>query len=136
MRRRWIWAVTAMLVTTTFLGACGGGGGDQPAVCVSLEAVQVSVDNISKANVSENGLTQLRTDLKTLKENLEKLLDDARAQFQPQVDAVRAAVDEFSSSVTAATEDPNATTFESVRTAVKSLGDAIKDLGTAVSETC
>jgi hypothetical protein len=136
MRRRWIWAVTAMLVTTTFLGACGGGGGDQPAVCDSLQAVEVSVDNISKTNVSENGLSQLRTDLKTLKENLDQLLDDARAQFQPQVDAVRAAVDELSSSVDAATADRNATTFESVRTAVRGLGDALKDLATAVSETC
>jgi ElaB/YqjD/DUF883 family membrane-anchored ribosome-binding protein len=136
MKRRWIWAIAAMLVTTTFLGACGGSGADKPAVCDSLEAVQVSLDNISKTNVGENGLSQLRTELKALKENLDQLLDDARAQFQPQADAVRAAVDELSSSVEAATADPNKTTLEAVRTAMRSLGDAVKDLATAVSDTC
>jgi len=133
MRRHSIWAVTAVLATT-LLGGCGGA--EKPAVCDSLDAVRASVDHVRDANVSENGMSQLRTDLTRLKTDLNQLANDAKAQFKPEVDKVRSAADELSSAVKSAKADPTSTTFASVRTAVEGLGDAVRNMDTALSDTC
>jgi hypothetical protein len=136
MRCHAIRAVTAATAITALLGGCGAGGGDRPAVCDSLSAVQASVDDLRNANVSENGLSQLRSDLGQLKVNLDQLSQDARAQLQPQIDGVRAAAGQLSSSVTAAKSDPSAATFAGVRTAVAGVADSVQGLGAAMSGTC
>jgi len=127
-------AVTAVTVTM-LLGGCGGSG-DQPAVCDSLDAVQASVDHMNVANYSENGMSQMRSDLEGLKLNLQQLTDDAQAQVQPQVQAIRASADQVSASVSAAKANPTETTLDGVRGAMAALSDALRGARTAVSGTC
>jgi len=120
------------------LGTLGiaGCSTNQPPVCDSLAAVQNSVEQIRNANVGENGLSQLRTDLHQLKVNLQQLYTDAKTQFGSDVEALKAAVNQFSASLATARATPDATNLAAVRTAVTTLGDSVRHLGDAMSGTC
>ena len=126
---------TAAAVTLALLGA-GGCGTGQPAVCDSLAAVQKSLDHVRDANVSENGVTQLRADLAELRVNLQQLYADGQAQFGAEVQAVKTAVNEFTSSLSAARATPDGKTLDAVRTARAGLQTSVQSLGKAVSGTC
>jgi hypothetical protein len=114
-------------------GACST---DQPAVCDSFAAVQNSIDQIRNANVTENGLTQLRTDLTQLRTNMQQLLADAQAQFASEAQAVQAAATQFSASVATARADPNAANLSAVRPPLNALQSSVQTLGVAMSGTC
>jgi hypothetical protein len=131
-RRRSGNLATAALIA---LFACGCGD-DPPAVCDSLDAVRASVDDLRHANISENGLSQVRSDLQRLKQDIDGLTDAGRAQFEPQISAVRAAAEQLSTSVTAASAEPTAVTLAAVGGGVTGLADAVRGLTAAMSETC
>jgi cell division septum initiation protein DivIVA len=126
---------TTAAATLAVLGA-GGCSTAEPAVCDSFAAVQNSLDHLRDANVSENGVTQLRADLTELRADLQQLYADAQAQFGGQVQAVRTAVNELTSSLSAARATPDGKTFEAVRTARAGLQTSVQSLGDAVSGTC
>jgi hypothetical protein len=109
---------------------------DQPAVCDSLAAVQNTAGHIRNANVSENGVTQLQTDLSRLRSELQQLYSDAQAQFATELDGLRAAANQFSASVAAARAAPDATTLSAVRTSVTALQQSVQTLAGAMSGTC
>jgi hypothetical protein len=130
---RWI-AATAMLGTLAAASACGTE--DKPAVCDSVAAVQSSVDHVQDANVSENGLTQLRTDLDQLKRDLQQLTADAQAQFATQAAAVKASAQVFTGSLTTARSAPDAANLSAVRTAITGLQSSVQQLSESVKSTC
>jgi hypothetical protein len=130
-------AVAVAVLTVTLSAGCGSSSGtDQPAVCDSLEAVRLSVDHLQDTNVSENGLSALKSNLNTLKVDLDQLVADAKTQFGSQTDGVRSALQQLEASVEAARSDPSVTTFADVRTALTGVGDATRSLGETMSETC
>jgi hypothetical protein len=133
MRRHSILSAVALLVV---LALAGCGSGDQPAVCDSLDAVRASADDVKDANVSENGMSQVRASLTALQQNLQQLGTEARTQFESQIAAVRAAADQLSTSVSAAKADPTTATLDVVRDAMTSLGAAVDSLGDAMADTC
>jgi len=118
------------------LALAGCADDDQPAVCDSLDAVRTSAEHVNDANVSENGLSQVRTSLDQLKLDLQQLGTDAKTQFEAQVTAAKAAADQLSASVSAAKADPTTTTLAVVRDAMTGLGTAVNNLGTAMADTC
>jgi hypothetical protein len=105
-------------------------------VCESLDAVRHSVDTMTQAKLGENGLSVLTSGLTQLKIDLGQFAADAKAQFQPQTDALRITVDQLSSSVATAKADPTATTLGGVGVAVSAVQTAAADLDAAVSKTC
>jgi hypothetical protein len=113
--------------------ACGA---DQPAVCDSLDAVQITADHIRDANMSENGVTQLQTYLQQLRPELDQLYSDAQAQFATEATTVRTAVDQFAADVAAARATPNVATLSAVRTSVTGVQESMQVLRNAVSGTC
>ncbi|MGA5300008.1 hypothetical protein ACPCHT_08775 [Nucisporomicrobium flavum] len=124
-------AVTA--VATLGLGGCSA---DQPPVCDSLAAVQTTMHHIRDANVAENGLTSLTTQLRQLQVEVRQLLTDAAAQWAPEVQAVRTAADQVSATVAAARETPDVAHVSAVRTAMGTLQTGLRSLGDAMSGTC
>jgi hypothetical protein len=125
MRRMSTWITAAAAIGLLVTGGCGT---DDPAVCDSLAAVQTSIDHVRNANVSENGLAQLQTDLTQLRADLIQLRTDAHSQFPAQIEGLRTAVNQFAGSVAAARATPDATTLAAVRT--------VRDLADAMSATC
>ena len=124
-------AVTA--AATLCVGGCGT---DQPTVCDSLVAVQTTMNQIRNANVSENGLTPLKAHLQQLKVDVQLLLTDAAAQFAPQVQGVKVAADQVSTSVATAQATPDAAHLVDVRTQLGALRSSLADLSNAMSGTC
>ena len=131
--KRMLARITAVAAATLGLAGCGT---DQPPVCDSLEAAQATMNQIRTAHVSENGLAPLKGYLQQLGADVRKLLADAGTQFAPEVDAVRTAADQVSTTVTAARESPDAPHLSAVRTSVNVLRTELRDLGDAMSGTC
>jgi hypothetical protein len=121
-------------VIAMFVRGCGDS--DRPAVCDNLDAVRASVDDLRHANISENGLSQVRSDLQRLRQEIDRFAEAVRAQLEPPISAVRAAAEQLSSSVTAAKADPTAGTLVAVGGHVADLGDAVRGLAAAMSEAC
>jgi hypothetical protein len=127
----WITAVAAAGMLTA-----GGCSTDQPAACAHLDAVQASIDHVRNANVSENGLSQLRTDLSQLQANLIQLRTDVQAKYPTEIEAVRGAANQLAASVAAARATPDATTLAAVRTAMSGVQGSVQHLADAMSGTC
>jgi hypothetical protein len=127
------WIAVAAAVGVMTAGGCAS---DQPAACAHLDAVHASLENVGNDNVSENGLSQLRTDLTQLQANLIALRTAAQAQFPTEIDGVRGASNQLAATVAAARATPDATTFAAVRTALSGLQDSVGHLADAMSGTC
>jgi hypothetical protein len=134
MRRMSTW-ITVAAAAAGMLTA-GGCGTDQPAACAHLDAVQASIDHVRNANVSENGMSQLRTDLSQLQANLIQLRTDVQATHPAEVAAVRGAANQLAATIAAARVTPNETTLGTVRTAMSGLQDSVRQLADAMSGTC
>src|SRR4051794_2090211 len=78
MTRTSRWIAVAAVMGTLGVGGCST---DKPPVCDSVAAAQKTVDQIHNANVSENGLSQIKTDLNQLKLDLGQVKTDAQAQY-------------------------------------------------------
>ena len=127
--------IVTVVAALAFLGGCADDG-DRPAVCDSYDAVQASADDLRNANISENGLSQVRTDLQELRRNLEVLLDDARELYATQVDTIELAAEQLASTVTAAKADPGPMTLSAVGDAAAWLRETVHRLGTDMAGTC
>ncbi|RSM69573.1 hypothetical protein DMB66_11315 [Actinoplanes sp. ATCC 53533] len=123
----------AVTAATLVLGGCGT---DPPPVCDSLAAVQTTMHQIRNVNVSENGLAPLKAHLQQLKVDVRLLLTDAAAQFAPEVEGVRAAAEQVSTSVATAQQTPDAAQISEVRTTLGALRSSLENLGDAMSGTC
>jgi TolA-binding protein len=129
------WTVTAaMLVTLTAAGACSSQ--EQTPVCDSVAAVQASMVHVRDANISENGLAELRSQLTQLNGNLQQLYTDAQSQFATEAAAVKASADAFVATLTTARTAPSAQNLAAVRAGIAGLGTTVQQLADNVKGTC
>jgi len=127
--------IVTVVAAMAFLGGCADGE-HSAAVCDSYDAVQASADDLRNANISENGLSQVRTDLQELRRNLEVLLDDARELYATQVDTIQLAAQQLADTVAAARAEPGPMTLSAVGDAAAWLRETVHRLGTAMADTC
>ncbi|GIF40281.1 hypothetical protein [Actinoplanes xinjiangensis] len=132
MRRLLPFAAGLLLLT----GCSGEPATPQAAVCESYAAVQNTVEHIRQTNVSENGLTALKPYLTQLLDHLEQFVADAKAQFGPEADTLRAAVGQLSASVDVAREDPDLTNLAAVRGDVADVRTGAQSLRAGLQELC
>jgi hypothetical protein len=133
MRQLSKWIAAAAVLAPLAAGACSS---DKPAVCDSFAAVQNSIEHIRNANVAENGLSQLTTELSQLKPDVEQLYIDAKAQYAAEIESLRAAANQFSASLTTARAAPDARNLASTRTSLTALQDSARRFADAISGTC
>jgi hypothetical protein len=76
----------AAVAVVLLLGGCADDQ-DRPAVCDDYDSVQASADDLRNANVSENGLSQVRTDVEELRHDLVQFVDSARTELAAVGDA-------------------------------------------------
>jgi len=127
------WIVGVVLLAPLGAGACGA---DEPPVCKSLAAVRNSAGQIRNANVSENGLSQLKADLTELNLALRQFGGEARTEFAAEIEAVRAATTRLSASVSTARATPDAASLAAVRPSLNALRASVQSLAAAASGTC
>ncbi|MBG0567173.1 hypothetical protein [Actinoplanes aureus] len=135
--------IPRILTATMAVGILGLGGcsstpaeGSTQAVCDSFAAVQNTVNQIKNANVSENGLNAARPYVSQLLNELNQLVQDAKAQFKPQADMLKTTVDQLQASVDTARTDPNRTNLSAVRASVAAVRESAENLRDAVSGFC
>jgi hypothetical protein len=136
MRRASSAAVAVAVAMTLSLFGCTSEAAPEPAACDGLEAVQRAISHLENANVSENGLEQVRTDLNRLRDELTALSAQADGQFQPQIDALREAVAGLRANVSAAKADDSTNALAAVATSVTAVREAVRDLGIVMTNTC
>lgn len=130
--------IPGTLAATVVLGVtgCAAEPPAVPPVCASYEAVQNTVGHIRTTNVSENGLTALRPYVSQLRDQLEQLYVDAQAQFAPQADALRTAVDQLAATVRTAKDAPDVSNLAAVRSSVAAVRSSAQTLRDAMASTC
>jgi uncharacterized membrane protein YccC len=127
------WIAIGAAVAVLGVGGCAA---DQPAVCDSLDAVQLTADHVRDTSVAENGLGQLMAELGQLRQDLDQLIVDAQSQFAAEAQALRASLDQLEANVTAARVAPDATHLSAVRAAVSGVRTSARQLANAMSGTC
>jgi hypothetical protein len=133
--------ITWLLGAVAALGVLSSSGcaAEEPAtvpVCESRDAVRNTAEHIRNTNVSENGIGQMRAYLAQLRTELEQLASDAAAQFAPQTQQLRAAMDNLSASVTTARSVPSAENLQAVRDAAGAVRGNVQALSDAMAGTC
>jgi len=123
----------AIVVGASGLVACGG---DKPAVCDDVDALQSSVDNLKDVQVSENGVNALTSQLTQIKQDLAQLGTSAEAEFGDDVSKVETAFTSLQSSVAAAKSERTAASVSAVGTAIEGVTSSLSAMQDAVSGTC
>lgn len=133
--RKWIPPALALALLSG-AGGCSSDDAAKPPVCDSFTAAQTTVDHIRDINISENGLTQLKPYLTQLRDQLTQLYNDAKAQFAPQADQLKASVTQLGTAARTAQADPSTPNLKGVRTALASVGDSWDNLRSMMAQTC
>jgi len=81
-------------------------------------------------------LPALKTAATTTKQQVDKLVSDARGQYQAQTAAVSAAASALQASVDTATKNPNAATLSAVRASAAGLATSLQNLKKAIPANC
>lgn len=130
--RRTTAALSCLLALAAGLTACG----DSPAVCDDVDALRASVDNLQSANLGENGLDAITTELQTMRSELDQLSEDAQDEYAEQISQVRSRATELREGVETTAEAPSAAGLADVRGDLGALGTAVQELGSAVADSC
>jgi hypothetical protein len=127
--------VGALLLTAGLavgVPACGG----DPEVCADVDALQGDLDQLKDVQIEPGALAELSADLDEVELDLRTLADDAAAEYDTEVEAVRSATSALRDSVEAAVQAPSGAALTQVSSDVGALATAVGDLGSAVSDTC
>jgi hypothetical protein len=139
--RRLTGTLLTLALTGSMLTACGGDGNDTgtgtSAVCDDVDALRTSMGALKTVDLrAGDKISDLTDALDQIKTDVGKLVDDASAKYQTEIDAVQSGADRLGTSVDAAVADPHAASLSTVADDVRGLGTAFKDLQKAVADTC
>jgi hypothetical protein len=129
-----------VLATSALIAAAivplAGCGGSKPAYCQDKTALKKSVDNLKGVNVGNGGLSELQSNLNTVKSDAKTLASSAKKDFGPQAQALETAVSSLGTAVQTAVGSPSSQSVATVAAGVAGVKSAFGDLSTAVSSKC
>lgn len=132
-RTRCAASLLALLAVGSGLTACSA---EQPAVCDDVDALSASMSHLRDAQIGENALSVVSTELSQMTTEVKQLADDASAQYAKEIDAVRTQLNALESGVKSATQQPNAAALSQVSDGIKGVGTAVDNLVDSVQSTC
>lgn len=134
--RRLTGTLFTLALTGSMLTACGDGT-ETSAVCDDVDALRASMRSLKSFDIREGDKFSDLTDvLDQIRSDVGKLVDDASAEYETEIDAVQSLTDRLASSVDAAVADPDAAALSTVAADVRGLGAAFTNLQKAVADTC
>jgi hypothetical protein len=116
-------AAIAGTLALSLVAACSD---DQASLCDARDDLRSSVEDLRDVDVAADGTDALTDALADVDEALDRVADEAEADRENEVNAVRAAFDQLSTTVTAIAEEPSPES-------VGAVGDALEDLAASVS---
>jgi hypothetical protein len=132
-RTRCAASLLALLAASSGLTACSA---DDPAVCDDVDALSASMSHLRDAQIGENALSVVSTELSQMTTEVKQLADDASEQYAKEIDAVRTQVNALESGVRSATQQPTAAALAQVSDGIKGVGTAVDNLVDSVQGTC
>ncbi len=134
-RRRTFRALAAVSI---LLSVClGGCGGEDPAVCGSVNDLKSSIADLKNIDITSSGaLSELQSGLTALKSDFDQVRTDAKSEFASSIESVDAAYSAVKSAVEAATADPTAATIAAAGSALSSLRTELEALVSDIESTC
>jgi hypothetical protein len=132
--RHAIAGIAGTLLLTTTLVACGG---DEPAVCGSVNDLQESVEGLKDVDLtSSNGVSDLESALTAVQDDLSSVESEAKSEFSAQLSAVDTAFASLQSSVADVQNDPSTDSLTAAGEALSEFGGAADTLIDDVQSTC
>jgi hypothetical protein len=135
-------SLVCLLALGSGLAACGGdetpteAGSPAPEICQDVEALQESVQELQNIEIGEGALSELGTQLDTIRGDVGQIRRNAGDEYAAETDALDTATESLGSSIEAAVESPTATTLAAVGDSVRALAAAVRNLGDALGDTC
>lgn len=105
-------------------------------MCDDIEALRDSLDRLGEAEVGENAVSVLSTELTDVRRELQMLRDDASDEYATELDAVSNDFEGLETSIEAAVSTPTTATLSEVSAEVRAVVSALDDLGEAVGNSC
>ena len=131
---RFVALTMVALLLGALLAACGG---DDPAVCGSVDNLKSSVDDVKDIDVSSSGaVSDLQSGLAGVESDLADVKADAKSEFSSQLQAVQQSLTALKTSTNAAKADPTAATLSTARAALSAFGTGVETLVSDIQSTC
>ena len=128
--------VAAGCLAAALLAALAGcGGSSKPAYCSDRSDLQSSVKGLSDLTAS-SGISGLKTQLKTIQSDANKVVSSAKSDFPSETDAITTSVDTLQSAVQAVPSSPTAKQFAPVATAAAGVVSSVKSFVDATNSKC
>ncbi len=115
------------------LAACSSDGSDESAFCQDRDQLKSSVQDLKDVNVADDGIQGLETALGVVITDTDALKASA-AEYEPEVDAVKSALESLKTSVESATTDAEKVT--AAVSGVTAVSTQFEALETAVGPAC
>jgi hypothetical protein len=135
-------SLVCLLALGSGVAACGGdeapteAGSPAPEICQDVDALRESVQDLQNIEIGEGALSELGTQLDTIRGDVGQIRRNAGDENATEVEAVSTAADSLESSLDAAVATPSATTLTAVGDSVSALASAVRNLGDALEDTC
>jgi hypothetical protein len=133
----------ARLVVSLLLGAllvgCGGGngGGEEPAVCDSVDSLKTSVDKVKDIDVRSSGaLSDLESGLTGIRSDLTDVKSDAKSEFSSQIDTAEKSYGALKTSVEDVKANMSAATLTAAGSALSAFRTDVAKLAQDIGSTC
>lgn len=123
----------ALAVVAVLLASCGS---SKPAYCGNVSNLKNSVHELRNVNVSENGVSALTSQLKTIESNAKSVVSSAQTDFPNETAALSSSLSQLKTALTQLPSAPSATDLAGVARLAKSSATAVTNLASATSSKC
>ena len=111
---------SAALLLSAALAGCGG---DEPAVCGSVDDLKASIEDVRSIDIeSPDALTQLETGLETVKSDFDTVKADAKTELSSELGTVDSAYTAVTTAVEDAVAGPSQATLSAAGAALSAFG--------------
>jgi hypothetical protein len=144
MHRRLL-AATAVAVLALTVAGCGsdddsGSGSStssgQQAVCQDKAALEDSVRALSDLDLATAGEGKIESDAKEVQKNLDALGESVKADLKPEVDALKAAVQDLDDAIKGFGDQSISQSLQDTGSAISKVGSTSADLARKLDARC
>jgi hypothetical protein len=123
------------LAAIGLIALAGCGGSSKPAYCSDRSNLQSSIKGLTSLN-SSSGVSGLKTQLKTIQGDANKLVSSAKSDFPSQTSAIKSSVAALESAVSTLPSNPSNSQLAPVATAAAGVVTSVKSFTDATSSKC
>jgi hypothetical protein len=135
-------AVVALALTVAGCGSDSDSGSSsstttaQEAVCKDKTALEDSVKNLTNLDLATAGEGKIESDAKDVQKNLDALGESVKANLEPEVDALKSAVQDLEDSIKNFGDQSISQSLQDAGSAISKVGSTSADLAKKLDAQC